>query len=97
MEQSIYKYILRHSAKQQVLILLVTVLSMPLIYYSLEIPKLIINQAIGGEDIPSKILGFEITQIKYLLILCCAYLVLTVVNGGIKYHLNVYRLSLIHI
>jgi len=91
MEQSIYKYILRYSGKEQVLILLVTVLSMPLIYYSLEIPKLIINQAIGGEDIPKNIQGIEITQIGYLLILCCAYLLLTVVNGGIKYHMNVYR------
>jgi len=91
MEQSIYKYILRHSRKEQVLILVITVLSMPLIYYSLEIPKLIINQAIGGEGIPGSILGFKITQISYLLILCFAYLALTVVNGAIKYHLNVYR------
>ena len=91
MEQSIFKYILRHSRKEQVLILVITVLSMPLIYYSLEIPKLIINQAIEGEDIPGSILGFKITQISYLLILCCAYLALTVVNGAIKYHLNVYR------
>ncbi len=91
MEQSVYKYILRYSRKEQVLILLVTVLSMPLIYYSLEIPKLIINQAIGGVDIPSSILGIDITQISYLLILCCAYLILTIVNGAIKYHLNVYR------
>ena len=91
MESSIYKYVLRYSRKEQVLILVATVLSMPLIYYSLEIPKLIINRAIGGDSIPSEILGFEINQISYLLVLCCAYLLLTVVNGGIKYHLNVYR------
>ncbi len=91
MESSIYKYILRHSRKEQVLILLATMLSMPLIYYSLEIPKLIINQAIGGDGIPASIQGVEVTQINYLLLLCCAYLLLTVVNGGIKYHLNVYR------
>ena len=91
MEQTIFKYILRHSRKEQALILLVTVLSMPLIYYSLEIPKLIINQAIGGVDIPSSILGIQITQISYLLILCCAFLLLTLINGGIKYQLNVYR------
>ena len=91
MESSIYKYILRYSRKEQVLILLATVLSMPLIYYSLEIPKLIINQAIGGDGIPATILGIDITQISYLLILSFAYLALSIVNGGIKYHLNVYR------
>lgn len=68
MEPSIYKYILRYSRKEQALILLVTVLSMPLIYYSLEIPKLIINQAIGGVGIPVPILGIDTTQISYLLV-----------------------------
>ena len=68
MEPSIYKYILRYSRKEQALILLVTVLSMPLIYYSLEIPKLIINQAIGGVGIPVSILGIDTTQISYLLV-----------------------------
>ncbi|OED38040.1 hypothetical protein AB833_21280 [Chromatiales bacterium (ex Bugula neritina AB1)] len=91
MEPSIFKYILRHSRKEQLLILLVTVLSMPLIYYSLEIPKLIINQAIGGDGIPASILGFSVNQISYLTVLCCAFLALTMINGGIKYHLNVYR------
>ena len=67
MESSIYKYILRYSRKEQVLILLATVLSMPLIYYSLEIPKLIINQAIGGDGIPATILGIDITQILSLI------------------------------
>ena len=91
MESSIYKYILRYSRKEQLLILLATVLSMPLIYYSLEIPKLIINQAIGGDGLPASILGVNVSQVSYLLVLCCVYLVLTVINGGIKYHLNVYR------
>ena len=48
MEKSIYKYILRHTTKDQVWIILATLASMPLVYYSLEIPKLIINKAIGG-------------------------------------------------
>jgi len=64
---------------------------MPLVYYALEVPKLIINQAIGGENIPAEIYGINVTQISYLLILCIVFLLLTTINGGVKYYLNVYR------
>ena len=91
MEKSIYKYILRHTRKDQVWIFLLTVASMPLVYYSLEIPKLIINKAIGGGAAAFVIFGYELTQIEYLLLLSCVFLTMVIINGGMKYIINVYR------
>ena len=90
-EPSIFRYILQHTKKDQCLLLLLTLISMPLVYAGLEIPKIIINSAIGGVDIPEDILGYPIDQVKYLLFLCMAFLVLVLINGGLKYVINVYR------
>ncbi len=91
MESSIYRYILKHTYKNQILLILFTALSLPFVYITLEVPKRIINEAIGGKGMPYSILGVELNQIKFLLILCVIYLALVVVNGGFKYFLNVYR------
>ncbi len=91
MERSIFRYILKHTRKNQIYLLLLTVASMPFIYVSLEIPKMIINGAIGGADVPEELLGFPISQITYLFVLSGLFLLLVIFNGGVKYILNVYR------
>jgi len=91
MEKSIYRYILKHSTRDQIYLLILTAISMPLVYIGLEIPKLIINNALGGVNIPDQILGFEINQLQYLLVLCFVYLGLALINGGLKYFMSVYR------
>ena len=91
MEKSIYQYILRHTKKDQVWIILMTVASMPLVYYSLEIPKLIINEAIGGEAESFALFNYEFTHIQYLLLLSSLFLAMVIINGGMKYVINVYR------
>ena len=91
MEKSLYKYIIKHTKKDQVWLILLTLASMPLVYYSLEIPKLIINKAIGGGAITFAVFGFEFTQIQYLLLLSGLFLLMVIVNGGMKYFINVYR------
>ena len=90
-EPSIFRYILKHTKKDQILLLLMTLLSMPFVYAALEIPKIIINSALGGVNIPDKIFGYSMDQVKYLILLCCAFLVLVLINGGLKYVINVYR------
>lgn len=90
MEPSIFKYILKHTAKDQVFVLLLTALSMPFVYISLEIPKLIINEAIGG-NVPESVLGYQFDQIQYLVVLSLVFLFLILINGGLKYVINVYR------
>lgn len=91
MESSIFRYILKYTLKDQIVILLFTAISLPLIYASLEVPKMIINDAIGGANIPDSLFGYPLDQISYLIILCFAFLGLVLINGGLKYVLNVYR------
>ena len=91
MESSVFRFILRYSRKEQVLLLIFTLSAFPFLYMSLDLPKTIVNQAIGGSDFPKPILGFEFDQISYLLILCFIFLLLVFINGGFKYFINVYR------
>ncbi|MBU2713025.1 ABC transporter ATP-binding protein [Zooshikella harenae] len=91
MEPSIYRYILKHTLKDQVLILLLTLVSFPIVYASLEVPKHIINSAINGKNIPDTIMGYPLDQFDYLFFLSGLFLLLVVINGAIKYVLNVYR------
>src|SRR5580765_4711264 len=90
MERSLFRYVLQHTWRSPVLLLIVTALSFPLIYVNLAIPKEIVNHAIGGKHIPKTLLGFEVTQISYLMALSFLLLALITLNGVIKYWLNVY-------
>ncbi len=86
---SIYGYILHHSLREQIYLVVVTLLSFPFLYYSLDLPKLIVNRAISGKEFPQTFLGMEFEQIPYLLILCCIFLALVLINGWFKLHLNI--------
>ncbi len=93
MEQTLFAFIWRNSTRQQVIILCITVLSFPILYLSLELPKIIINDAISdsGNPFPREYFGHAVEQIPYLLILCFAFLGLVVLNNVVKYVLNVYK------
>ena len=90
-DKSIYRYIIKHTKKDQIFLLVLTMISMPLVYGVLEIPKLIINGALANTNIPDEILGYPIDQVKYLLVLCGVFLALILINGGMTYIYNVYR------
>ncbi|NIP48353.1 MAG: ATP-binding cassette domain-containing protein [Gammaproteobacteria bacterium] len=91
MQSTIFRFILKFSRREQILLLIFTALSFPFLYMSLDLPKTIINQAIGGQDFPRTVLGYEFEQIPFLLLLCSLFLSLVLVNGGFKYFINVYR------
>ncbi|MCK5366203.1 MAG: ABC transporter ATP-binding protein, partial [Gammaproteobacteria bacterium] len=91
MEPSIFRFVLKHSRREQILLLTFTMLAFPFLYMSLDLPKTIINEAIGGRDFPRAILGYELGQIPFLLLLCGIFLALVFINGGFKYFINVYR------
>ena len=92
MEKNIFSFIYRHSKKQQLFVLTLTLFSFPFLYFSLELPKIIINEAIGaGIDFPTNVFGVELDQLSYLWWLCGAFLCLVFINGGFKYYINVYR------
>jgi len=96
METGIYRFILKYSRNQQVLLLVVTALSFPFLYLSLDLPKIIINEAIGGSHFPSSVFGVgpEFDQVPYLLVLCFLFLGLVLINGLFKLYINVYRGSM---
>ncbi|MBO6561920.1 MAG: ATP-binding cassette domain-containing protein [Nisaea sp.] len=91
MEPTIFRFIFRHSKKEQIFLLVLTGLSFPFLYYSLDLPKTIINQAIAGKNLPQDIFGYQIDQIPYLMLLSGIFLALVCINGGFKYYINVYR------
>ena len=94
MEPSLFKYILTHSKRDQILLVLLSLSSLPLVYVTLELPKRIIN-LLEGMDVPEAIFGYALDRLDYLLLLSFAFLLVVVAcSGGLKYLLNVYRGSL---
>lgn len=88
MEQSIFKYIWKYSKRDQIILLLVTVLTFPILYVSLELPKRIINDAIGGTGDDVILLGMTLSQVQFLMVLCAGFLLAVLVNGLLKMRLN---------
>ncbi|MCK5623306.1 MAG: hypothetical protein KAJ11_13505, partial [Alphaproteobacteria bacterium] len=102
MESTIFKFIIRYSKMQQLWLLGVIVLSYPFLYLSLDMPKLIVNRAIGDVTQPppdfyeiplfgTPVVTLEMEQIDFLLLLSSIYLALVFVNGVLKYYINVYK------
>ncbi len=63
MEQGIFAYIWRHSKPEQISILAATVASFPFLYMALNLPKVIVNDAIDGTDFPR-----EVIQVFFILL-----------------------------
>eukprot|EP00752_Nemacystus_decipiens_P000606 g606.t1 len=91
MDHSMFRFIWRNSRVQQVVTLLLTLLSFPFLYYSFDLPKQIINEAINVEQDMMEFLGVSVTQVQYLFILCGIFLALVVVNGLFKMKINTYK------
>ena len=91
MERSIFGFIMRYSKRQQLVVVGLTLLSWPVLYLTLELPKSIINEAIGNKQgWTANLLGIGDERIFFLIALCFGFLLFVVTNGVIKYFLNVY-------
>ncbi len=88
MEPSLFAFIWKHSKKQQLMLLLLTILSFPFLYASLELPKRIINDAIGATQDTVAVFGMTVTQVQYLMILCLAFLGTVIASGVMKMRIN---------
>ncbi|WP_171230383.1 ABC transporter transmembrane domain-containing protein [Ruegeria sp. HKCCA4008] len=88
MESTLFAFIWKYSKKQQLVLLLLTVLSFPFLYASLELPKQIINDAIGAPGDTVTIWNFTVTQVQYLMILCVAFLATVIASGVMKMRIN---------
>ena len=91
MESSIYRYVIRHSTRAQVLLTVLAIASYPFLYAFYEVPKQIVNRAIQGGtgDFPVVVLGVSLTQLEFLFTLCGVFLFLVVANQAFKYVINV--------
>jgi putative ABC transport system ATP-binding protein len=88
MERTLLSYVWKYSKRQQIVLLFLTVLTFPILYVTLELPKRIINEAIGAESDAIDVLGWQFSQIEYLLLLCFMFLGAVLAWGIAKMRLN---------
>ena len=90
MTSNILLYAWNNSKKQQLYLIIVTLLFLPLLYFTFELPKIIINDAISvsSADFSRTIFGTELGQVTFLLLLCFAFLALVLASFGTLYHLS---------
>ncbi|MDP1975594.1 MAG: ABC transporter transmembrane domain-containing protein, partial [Alphaproteobacteria bacterium] len=88
MQQTLFKFITIETKRQQIFLICLTLLSFPLLYALLNIPKIIINDALGGKHFPKEYSGFHLDQINYLFILSIIFFILVLLNGTLKFFMN---------
>ncbi|MCD6075933.1 MAG: multidrug transporter, partial [Rhodospirillales bacterium] len=91
MEKGVFGYVFRYSLRDQLFLLVVALGALPFYYFSLYVPKTIVDEAIRGTDFPHSFWGFRFDQIELLSVLCGLYLALIFINGQFKYVVNTYR------
>src|SRR5258708_27988610 len=92
LEPTIYGFIVRHSLWKQVALLVFTLVSFPFLYYSLDLPKTIVNRAIGGKKFPPDLYPiWDLDHIPYLLTPCGLFLPLVFIKRAFKYYIHVYK------
>ncbi|MGR3802731.1 ABC transporter transmembrane domain-containing protein [Marinibacterium profundimaris] len=91
MDRSLFAFIWRYSKRDQLVLLGLTILSFPFLYVSLELPKRIINDAIGSSTSNITVLGTQLSQIEYLVVLCVLFLAAVVASGLFKMRINTYK------
>ena len=104
MESSIYRYVIRHSLRAQIVLTVIATASFPFLYAFYELPKQIVNRVIQGDtgDFPIMLglslpqlglsfprLEISFSQLEYLFTLCGLFLLLVIVNQAFKYVINV--------
>ncbi len=88
MDPTLFSFIWKHSKRDQLVLLVVTVISFPLLFVSLELPKRIINDAIGSSEARVFLFGFDMSQTQFLMTLCFGFLVSVLLHGMLKMRLN---------
>lgn len=92
MDRGIFRFIIRHSLRDQIFLILLSAAALPFLYFSFELPKTIINKAIAGQGgFPKSFLWFELDQFHYLFAMCGVFLWLVVINIAFKFLTSTYR------
>ena len=91
LDTSLFKTVLQYTRKQQVLMILLSLVAMPILYVTLELPKQIVNNALNAERFPLEFFGYGFDQVTLLMVLSGLYLMAISLNGLNKYVLNVFK------
>ena len=91
LDNSLFSSILRHSRRQQVQMVGLSLLALPILYLTLELPKQIVNNALHSDRFPIVIFDWSVDQVTFLLLLCGFYLLTIMLYGLNKYSLNVFK------
>jgi len=91
MQPTLFGFVRAYSWPQQLAILALTLTSLPFFYLWVDLPKRIVDDALGGPAGPRQLFGLELARLDYLLALCLIFLALVIVNGVFKYVINVYK------
>ena len=67
---------------------MVTSCLFPLLYLTLELPKRIINDAIGAQSSTIVFLGYSMSQVQFLMFLCLSFLIAVLMHGLLKMRIN---------
>ncbi|WP_196223538.1 ABC transporter transmembrane domain-containing protein [Roseibium sp. RKSG952] len=87
-ERTIFRFIWKYSKRDQLILLAVTATLFPLLYLTLELPKRIINDAIGATSSIVNVWGYSLEQTTFLVILCFAFLAAVLAHGLMKMRIN---------
>jgi len=87
-QRSLFSFIWKYSKREQFVLLAVTSAIFPLLYLTLELPKRIINDAIGSQSTQIEFFGYEFGQIAFLGLLCMGFLFAVLAHGLLKMHIN---------
>ncbi len=91
LDPSLFKTVLRYSKNQQALMIALSLVAMPILYLTLELPKQIVNSALDADRFPIVFLGYEFNQVQLLMTLSGLYLLAISISGLNKYVLNVFK------
>ncbi|MEL7098701.1 MAG: ABC transporter transmembrane domain-containing protein [Pseudomonadota bacterium] len=88
MDRSIFGFIWKHSKRDQLILLAVTLTLFPLLYLTLELPKRIINDAIAAPRPIVDVYGYQLPQVQFLFLLCGLFLLAVIAHGLMKMRIN---------
>ena len=87
-ERTLFSFIWKYSKRDQLILLAVTLTLFPLLYLTLELPKRIINDAIGAGSDFVNFYGYQLDQITFLMVLCGFFLLSVLGHGIMKMRIN---------
>lgn len=88
---TVLRFIYTNSRRDQLALAALGVLAMPILYLTLELPKIIINEAIDSHHFPTEWLGFSFEQEEFLIAASALFLIAILANGSLKFFINVYK------